>query len=412
MTSASTYSDKAERPSADTPIIHTHPTPEEVLNLPKRPSSLADEQCILHGEKPAAGQVLILNSQNALAQVNKHSQSNLRSELGGVLLGHAYREGEMLVVDVKAALPATSDDHGPVHFTFTADAWSQIHRDRAVQFPAMDIVGWFHTHPGLSVFYSSDDVVVHSAAFTLPWHLGLVVDPIRNESAYFGWVNGEIAPIGGYYERTDVQSRPIVGWTAVKTSVYNVSEADLVESSARGESESLDSTVYMPDNQWLSLSPSSQKLGLIVGTLALAFALFLFVFWVVPANKRAKEMETVILTMANVPINPNALACPNPNLRILSPIDGSRTQVGTKFDVLGTTQFPDASRYVVETRLVGQEAWQPPLGTPRQDRNLGTLATWNTTDFEPGDYELRLTAVDRNNIRLNQVNCSINIELK
>ena len=85
-------------------------------------------------------------------------------ELGGALLGHAYRYKTGVVVEVKAALPAVSSDHGPVHFTFSADSWSKLHRDRTAHYSNLDIIGWFHTHPDLGVFYSRDDVVVLSAA--------------------------------------------------------------------------------------------------------------------------------------------------------------------------------------------------------------------------------------------------------
>src|SRR5690606_22033858 len=46
----------------------------------------------------------------------------------------------------------------------------------------------------------ADDVVVHSAAFTMPWHTGLVVDHWRAQAAVFGWQGGEIVPVGGFYE--------------------------------------------------------------------------------------------------------------------------------------------------------------------------------------------------------------------
>ncbi|MCP4363250.1 MAG: hypothetical protein GY796_35055 [Chloroflexi bacterium] len=414
MTSASTYSNKTERPSAETlsPPTSPSPTPEEVLNLPQRPSPLEEESCLLHGKQPAAGQVVVLNSQIALELITAHSQSNLDVELGGVLLGHAYREGDTLAVDVLGALPAVSDDHSPVHFTFTADAWSQIHRDRSAQYPHLEIVGWFHTHPGLSVFYSSDDVVVHSAAFTLPWHIGLVVDPIRREAAYFGWLQGEIAPINGYYELTDIQKQPITNLKAVRTSVYDVPEVEMWES-AHASAPVLDqsNTVYMPANQRLILNPSSQKLGLIIGSLALALAIFLLLFWIIPQNRRATELETVLLTLADSQINPNAQLCPDSRLRLLSPMMGTALQVGTEFDILGTAVYPEAVRYRVETRPTGQEQWKE-LGSRKRGDHLLTLATWNTTNHSPGKYDVRLTAVDRNNIRLpNSPPCLINLEL-
>lgn len=406
MTSASTYSEP--------PVAPPNPTPEEVLNLPKRPSPLPVETCILHGQRPSAGQVVVVNSQHALAQIADHSESNMRSELGGVLLGHVSRDGETLLVDIKAALPVHSSDRGPVHFTFNADAWSQIHRDRSAKYPHLDIVGWFHTHPGLGVFYSSDDVVVHSAAFTLPWHVGLVVDPVRQEAVYFGWQKGELAPINGYYELTDVQPATAVPWKVVRTSVYNLPEADLaggVYDPAAQSARLAEAAYGSHTNQGMTLSPSSRHLGLIVGSVALALALFMLLFWIVPLNRQTSQMQTIILHMANSSAYPNAAACPDPRLRLIAPLDGSAARVGSQVELLGTAVYPAAFRYQIDVRLSGQQEWQK-VDDRRRPAELDVLGSWNTGERAPGLYDVRLTAVDRNAIRLpNSPNCVIQIQL-
>lgn len=409
MTSASTYSEPLP-PPAPPPA---NPTPEEVLNLPKRPSPLAVEACILHGQRPSAGQVVVVNSQHALAQIAEHSESNLRSELGGVLLGHAYRDGETLSVEIKATLPVHSSDRGPVHFTFNADAWRQVHLDRAAHYPHLDIVGWFHTHPGLGVFYSSDDVVVHSAAFTLPWHVGLVVDPVRQEAVYFGWQKGELAPINGYYELTDVQPATAVPWKVVRTSVYNLPESDLASGvyDPMVQSARLAEAAYGGHGQGMTFSPSSRHLGLIVGSVALALALFMLLFWIVPLNRQTSQMQTVILNMANSNTYPNAAACPDPRLRLIAPLQGSAVRVGSQVELIGTAVYPAAFRYQIDVRLSGQQEWQK-VDDRRRPAELDVIGVWNTGDRLPGLYDVRLTAVDRNTIRLpNSPDCVIQMQL-
>ncbi len=179
------------------------------------------DDCLLHGSYPAPEHVHVITTQYALKQVVAHSESNLSVELGGVLLGKAFRADDRLFVRVEAAIPAVTDDNGPVHFTFTADAWTQIHVDR-MAYPSLDIVGWFHTHPDLGVFYSADDEVVHSAAFTQPWHVGLVVDPVRNQGSFFGWIDGLPRPLPGFYELIPADAgedgevpRAVVDWDVV-----------------------------------------------------------------------------------------------------------------------------------------------------------------------------------------------------
>ena len=179
------------------------------------------DDCLLHGAYPAPEHVHVVTTQDALLQVKTHSESNVSVELGGVLLGKAFRAADRLFVRVEAAIPAITDDNGPIHFTFTADAWTQIHVDR-MAYPNLDIVGWFHTHPDLGVFYSADDEVVHAAAFTQPWHVGLVVDPVRDQASFFGWIDGAPRPLPGFYELIPADAgeegeipRAVVNWEVV-----------------------------------------------------------------------------------------------------------------------------------------------------------------------------------------------------
>ncbi|MCI0397940.1 MAG: Mov34/MPN/PAD-1 family protein [Chloroflexi bacterium] len=306
MTSASTSSDLAAareaNPSGGQPVTAQpvvgqqatvtagRPELEGLPQRPARPGGLNGAAVHLHGREPAPGQVQVTVGQAALRQIEAHGASNLRSEVGGVLLGHASQDNGRIVVEVLAALPVVTDDHGPVHFTFTADAWAQLHQDRTARYPTLQIVGWFHTHPDLGVFYSSDDVVVHSVAFVLPWHVGLVLDPVRNEGSFFGWQPGpagapgdtpgddtpdsdtsggepeyELAPLNGYYELLDEQAGSVANWRVVRTTVWRQGAPDGF----------LASQVYLPSTGWPALPPISPWVGAILGGLSLLISLIL-----------------------------------------------------------------------------------------------------------------------------------------
>ena len=218
MTSASTFSEQAQSNNKppEAPTSRANQQYIDRSNLPVHQPPLTDK-CWLHREQPVPGQPYIIIGQQAIQQVAGHANSNLHTELGGALLGKAYRYEDKVFVEIRAALPAVSGDHGPVHFTFNADTWTQLQQDRAEKYPNLDMVGWFHTHPALGVFYSSDDVVVHAAAFTLPWHVGLVVDPDSLEAGFFGWINGQLAPFSGCYELLEQQAEPLMPWKVVRT---------------------------------------------------------------------------------------------------------------------------------------------------------------------------------------------------
>jgi len=405
MTSASTSSKTAvsEPQPTDSDATTLHPG---VQQLPQKEPPVLGEQAVLHGKEP--GQVAVIVGQAALAQIDAHSRSNMRTELGGALLGRAYRSNGQVYVSVEAAVPAVSADHGPLHFTFNADTWNQLREDREKNYPNLEMVGWFHTHPNLGVFYSGDDVVVHSAAFTLPWHVGLVVDPVRKEACFFGWENSELIPFAGFYELLDGQDTPFVNWRVVRTSVWtDATEAELAQKQMAAHDNQ--TTVYAPSALKPSFNPG---IGLIVGSIGLLLALFMLIGWVIPLSQEVNRLENVVLVMADQALaDTNAAACPDPRLRILNPILGSGFRLGNEIEIIGTASHPDATRYQVEQRPFNAEAWQP-LNTVRRSTKLGQLASWDTSEMPAGVYEIRLTAVDRNNIRLtNTARCDIAIEL-
>lgn len=279
MTSASTFSEQDQPGDSKQTItqevsITTGQSQIEPSNHQRQVPSL-NQSIHLHGHAPAGDQVRVFISQSALEQIDEHAHSDLNREVGGVLMGH-LREGEPhLSIDVLAALPAVSDDHGPVHFTFTADAWARIHEDRSDQYPDLQIVGWFHTHPDLGVFYSADDVVVHSAAFVMPWQVGLVIDPIRLEGCLFGWraVPNDMSkpiltPINGYYERLDKRPSSESTWQLVRSTIWQ-------DSYPAQEGQYAPNDLYLPDNDWPALPQISPWWGVLLGGTSLIISLLL-----------------------------------------------------------------------------------------------------------------------------------------
>jgi proteasome lid subunit RPN8/RPN11 len=410
MTSASS----SAKPTGDTPPPADTPANsvpseaaaahrEALAALPFRELPAGAGQWLRHGEVPPNGQPLVVMHQTALLQIIAHSRSNMECELGGALLGAAYRHKNGVVVEVKAALPAASSDHGPVHFTFSADSWSKLHRDRAAHYANLDIVGWFHTHPDLGVFYSSDDVVVHSAAFTLPWHVGLVVDPVREEAAFFGWADGALSPLAGFSEALERQPETVAPWRVVPTAVWD---------------RAYESRMLAEDPSRVVLARSgrprfsARELGLAASGLALLLSFFLIVGAVLPLMRQIDLLETTVLNLAQVSLaESNGLTCPDPRLRILTPLSGQSYPVGSTIRLIGTADYPEARRYQLDARPESSEQWTL-VDRLRRNTRLGQLAEWETNGLVAGMYELRLSPVDLNNIRLADSSpCSITVNL-
>ncbi len=276
MTSASTFSDSQETTQNNqTGLGEPSDVNYDEVAAPVGETDEGLYSATLHGKQPGINQVQIAMSQSALRQIEGHSVSDLSRELGGVLIGQKIEEEQTILVKVLAALPVMSDDHGPVHFTFTADSWAQLHKDKASRYPELDIVGWYHTHPNLGVFYSADDVIVHSAAFVLPWHVGLVLDPVLGEGFFVGWQNGsngesnpELGAIDGYYELLDEQKNSVASWRFVRSTVWK-------QGSYTNRHDDLSNQVYAPASDWLNLPAISPWWGVFLGGLSILISLLL-----------------------------------------------------------------------------------------------------------------------------------------
>lgn len=278
-----------------------------------------------------------------------------------------------------------------------------MHRDRAAHYSNLDIIGWFHTHPDLGVFYSSDDVVVHSAAFTLPWHVGLVVDPIRDEAAFFGWVGGALSPLSGFYELPERQPKTQTPWRVVRSSVWDQPYEVRTPSDA-------DSRVVLARSGRPRFS--GRELGLAASAAALMLSFFLIVGGVLPLQRRVNLLETTVLNLAQVSLaESNALTCPDPRLRILTPLNGQAYAAGSTLQIIGTADYPEARRYQIEARPAGSAEWSL-INRLRRDTSLGLLTDWKTGELPAGSYEVRLSPVDMNNIRLaNSSPCLVTVNL-
>lgn len=399
-----------------------NPSPVPNRSAPETsPDWLAN--CLLHGERPQPHQVGIVLSQEALRQIDAHCRTDFHRELGGVLLGKAFQRQGQQWVAIAAALPATSSDHGPIHFTFTADVWAKINRDREAYHPQMAIVGWFHTHPDLGVFYSADDVVVHTVAFRELWHVGLVVDPVRQDACFFGWDQQElrdgleraILPIEGFYERTDEQPQTVTNWRIGRDRAWN-RRPERLAATMSGVTQADDLTptenqYLLPPNSWPALAPG---VALWVGLLSLVISFCLLLWVIVPQEREITALESVTLTLANEAINAanatGAAACPDPDLRLITPSAGGTAPIGEELVIVGTANVAAANRYSLQLRPETSEQWST-VDTFRRDWAIAELGRVDTSTLSPGNYQLLLAARNNQNQIIGET-CRISFELK
>jgi proteasome lid subunit RPN8/RPN11 len=146
-----------------------------------------------------------------------HSTSDLESEVGGILVGawSVDSDWQQEFIVVETALPARFTRQGSVYLTFTQDSLVDLHAEMDEHYPDKQIVGWYHTHPGMGVFLSSYDAWLHHHFFPEPWQVALVIDPLSPAGGFFiRQVDGTLDPgrYFGFHELDVNSAESFVGW--------------------------------------------------------------------------------------------------------------------------------------------------------------------------------------------------------
>lgn len=104
-------------------------------------------------------------------------------EAGGLLLGSRFAvESPGVIVSIEQFVPGTDFDGTGVSLTLGTRVWDDA---RSVLDAGYVVVGWVHSHPNLGAFFSGTDRKTQRAFFANPWQIGLCVDPVRGQSAWF-----------------------------------------------------------------------------------------------------------------------------------------------------------------------------------------------------------------------------------
>jgi proteasome lid subunit RPN8/RPN11 len=120
-----------------------------------------------------------------------------------VLLGGFYRNEKGTFIEVTDFIEAENAPGTDISVTFTHEAWEQINARQAERGTDVQIVGWYHSHPGLGVFMSTEDDFIHSSFFPDPWHVAIVVDPLYHNWGCFKWRDGTLERTTGFYVFTE-----------------------------------------------------------------------------------------------------------------------------------------------------------------------------------------------------------------
>ena len=119
----------------------------------------------------------------AYADFIAHARRSLDAEICGVLVGLVHEDEEGPFVHVQAIIEGEQAREESTHVTFTQETWTTIHQTLESTYPKLQIVGWYHTHPGFGVEFSDMDLFIQQNFFPSPTQIALLTDPLSGAVA-------------------------------------------------------------------------------------------------------------------------------------------------------------------------------------------------------------------------------------
>jgi len=120
----------------------------------------------------------------ALAAIVGHCRSEVPYEAIGFLVGKDYRwQGKKYVLVYGSIHGKTKASE--VRVEFDDGVMGEIVTELRQRYPGRIVVGWYHSHPGYGCFMSPTDVETQKSCFREPYHVALVVDPVKELIEFF-----------------------------------------------------------------------------------------------------------------------------------------------------------------------------------------------------------------------------------
>jgi len=136
-------------------------------------------------------------SDELMEKIEEHCFSEVSHEVGGFFVGIIGEDK----TEIKGVIPSTKAQSQQTSLTFTHEAWDEAYQALAKDFPDLNLVGWYHSHPGFGVFMSEYDSFIQQNFFGTKGQLALVVDPLAGRRGWFKWGNEKIKEL--HQEDTD-----------------------------------------------------------------------------------------------------------------------------------------------------------------------------------------------------------------
>jgi len=241
---------------------------------------------------------------SAYGDIAAHARETLDRDICGVLAGALCADDEGPFVHVEAAVRGSAADQGHTHVTFTHDTWNAIHQTMEKEHPKLQIVGWYHSHPGFGVEFSEMDLFIQRNFFSGPSQVAIVTDPLGGDVAICANADGDVK----YLDKFWVDGRQHKGRVPGKMSDAAETVAAAASAPANEKLEAIETRVAQLLASVEDLRGSHYRFLLNLGM----FAAILLVFYIGYSIYRGltnENMPPESISWAPVPVTIEGKTC-------------------------------------------------------------------------------------------------------
>ena len=142
----------------------------------------------------------IFIKQKTLNAIDDHLSSDIMNELGGVMTGdYCINSSGEKFIKIDGYITAMHTQSSSSRLTFTHETWSHINSELELKHSGKKILGWYHSHPGHTVFFSNFDVFIQENFFNMEYMVAYVFDPTIKERGFFYWKENKTVKASGFY---------------------------------------------------------------------------------------------------------------------------------------------------------------------------------------------------------------------
>jgi proteasome lid subunit RPN8/RPN11 len=241
--------------------------------------------------------------QSAYQKVVEHLAQDTTREHGGFLLGYeSLLDPGVPAVVVTDAIAGRHTEGTPVRLTFTNDTWRDFEDEVMRRYPDNERVpqrlGWYHSHPNISIFLSHYDLDVCKTFEKRRYPVALVVDPVQNRGGFFiGEAKGYHAHSPqDFYEAHDHAEESVVTWCNLRRPDAGRTQSDLPKPIVENQ-KSENVFKIVPQGEKMSRATRVREIRLVTVLAVMATAIG---YLVIKERHDARVIETLLTEVSSL----------------------------------------------------------------------------------------------------------------